>query len=282
MTRMTLLASNIAWTPAQDAEAAALLRAHGFAGIEVALTRDWPELAKANPAHVRAFAARWRDEGLPIAAAQALLFGRPDLVVFGSAGVRRQTVDYLRLVFDLCAAAGARAMVFGSPRNRRVERLPPPEARAIAIDFFGELATEAETRQLVLVVEPNPPAYGADFVTTAAEAIDLVRAVDRPGFRLHLDLGCLRLAAEPVAATVSAAAPLLAHAHASSPHLAPLDDLSGAGDELDAFLSALSGSGYAGAVSLEMRRNDDNRLAPLEQSAARLARSLARAAAGTR
>jgi sugar phosphate isomerase/epimerase len=280
---MKRLASNIAWTPAQDAEVAALLRAEGFDGIEVALTRDWPDLAKADVADVRAFAARWRDEGLPIGAAQALLFGRPELVVFGTADVRRQTIDYLRLVFDLCAAAGARAMVFGSPRNRRVDGRPPAEARGIAVDFFGELAGEAEARQLALVIEANPPAYGADFVTTAAQAIDLVRAVDRPGFRLHLDLGCLRLAGEPVAETVIAAAPLLAHAHASSPHLAPLlGPKPNQDDELDAFVSALSGSGYAGAVSLEMRRSDDDQLGAFAQSAARLARSMQDAAPGTR
>jgi len=278
---MTLLASNIAWTPSQDAEVAARLRAHGFTGIEIALTRDWPELARADAAAVRAFAARWRDEGLPIAAAQALLFGRPDLLVFGSGETRRQTIDYLRLVFDLCAAAGARAMVFGSPRNRRLDHCRAADARVLAVDFFGALAAEAEARQLVLVIEPNPPAYGADFVTTAAEAVELVRAVDRPGFRLHLDLGCLRLAGEPIAQTVIAAAPLVAHAHASAPHLAPLED-GGADDGLDAFLSALSGSGYAGAVSLEMRRNDGHDLSPLDRSAARLAHALRRAAAGTR
>jgi sugar phosphate isomerase/epimerase len=276
---MKLLASNIAWTPAQDADVAALLRGHGFTGIEIALTRDWPELAAATAADVRAFASRWRNEGLPVAAAQALLFGRPELVIFGSEDARRQTLDYLRLVFDLCAAAGARAMVFGSPRNRRVDGRAAAEVRSIATAFFGALADEAHARQLVLAIEPNPPAYGADFINTAAEAIELVRAIGRPGVGLHLDLGCLRLANEPVAKTVIDGAPLLAHVHASAPHLAPLIE---ADDQLDTFVAQLSGSGYSGALSLEMRRNDDNRLDALDRSAARLANSVRHAAAGTR
>ena len=50
------------------------------------------------------------------------------------------------------------------------------------------------------MMEANPPEYGADFVTRAAEAIELVKAVNHPGFRLHLDTGCMTLANDPVAA----------------------------------------------------------------------------------
>jgi hypothetical protein len=94
------------------------------------------DLASARIDDVRAFARRWRDEGLPIVAAQALLFGRPDLLLLGPPDVRRQTIDYLRLVFDLCAAAGATTMVFGSPRNRRREGRSTADAMAIATDAF--------------------------------------------------------------------------------------------------------------------------------------------------
>jgi sugar phosphate isomerase/epimerase len=258
-----LAASNIAWLPDQDARVAALLKRAGFEGIEVALTREWPDLASAPIADVRAFARRWSDDGLPIVAAQALLFGRPELLLLGPPAVRRQTIDYLRRVFDLCAAADAVTMVFGSPRNRRREERSQAEAMAIATEVFRELGAEAARRGLVLAIEANPTAYGGDFITTVREAVELVEAVAHPGFRLHLDYGCMTIAGEPIDEAAALARPFVVHAHASAPHLAPV---SGSTAPLAPFVTALEAAGYHGWLSLEMRRSDADDLSALERS----------------
>jgi len=260
---MKLAASNIAWLPEQDGQAAALLKRAGFEGIEVALTREWPDLRNAPIADVRAFARRWSDEGLPIVSAQALLFGRPELLLLGPPAVRRQTIDYLRHVFDLCAAADAAKMVFGSPRNRRREGRSQADAMAIATEVFRKLGAEAARRGLVLAIEANPPQYGGDFITTVREAVELVEAVAHPGFRLHLDYGCMTMAGEPIDESVTLARPFVVHAHASAPNLEPLTDSTAA---LPAFVTALNAVRYDGWLSLEMRRPETNDLSALERS----------------
>jgi len=260
---MKLAASNIAWLPAQDAQAAALLKNAGFDGIEIALTREWPDLTSAPMPDVHAFARRWSDAGLPIVAAQALLFGRPDLLVLGPPDVRRQLIDYLRLVFDLCAAAGAAKMVFGSPRNRRRDGRSKKDAMAIGADVFRELGCEAARRGLVLAIEANPPEYGADFITTVSDAVELVKAVDHPGFRLHLDHGCMTMAGDVIAESIPQSAPYAVHAHASAPQLEPV---TGSTTTLPAFVTGLESAGYGGWLSLEMRRSESGDLSALERS----------------
>ena len=91
---MRLAISNIAWPAGADAAAAPLLRAHGVEGVELALTKIWPEPLDAPAAEVRAYRDGWEKQGLRIAALQALLFGKPHLTLFSDEPTRRQMLNY--------------------------------------------------------------------------------------------------------------------------------------------------------------------------------------------
>lgn len=248
---MKLAVSNIAWPREQDAAVADLLREHGVRGIEVAPTKVWPKPLEASGIEVGTYRQWWEDRGFEIVAAQALLFGRPDLILFDSPEIRARTLDYLAGIVRVCSQLGAGSLVFGSPRNRRIGLLQREETWIIAVEFFRELGAEAEEAGTTLVMEANPPEYGADFVTRAAEAVELVNAVNHPGFRLHLDTGCMTLAHDPIAETFGAAFPLLRHFHVSEPNLDP----PGTSGKVDhpAFAAELKRRGYGHWVSLEMR-----------------------------
>ncbi|HYH66700.1 MAG TPA: sugar phosphate isomerase/epimerase family protein, partial [Urbifossiella sp.] len=173
------------------------------------------------------------------------------LTLFDSAEARERTLDYLGRVLATCGRLGAGACVFGSPKNRRRGELPEAAARDTAVSFFRRLATHAADAGTTVVLEANPPRYGADFVTRATEAVELVRAVDHPAFRLHLDTACMTLAGDPVRDTFEAGFPLLGHFHVSEADLAA----PGPGGTVDhsAFVAELKQRRYAGWVSLEMR-----------------------------
>src|SRR6185312_10786658 len=96
---------------------------------------------------------------------QSLLFGRLDLQLFGDESSRTQLAEYMRRVIDFAHAVGARALVFGSPKNRTRGELPMPQAMSIATDFFASLADHARERGALICIEANPPGYGCDFVT---------------------------------------------------------------------------------------------------------------------
>jgi len=248
---MKLAVSNIAWPREQDEAVAKLLVSLGVTGIEVAPTKLWPKPTAATAEEIACTRAFWNDRGIEIVAAQALLFGQPELTIFESEAIRERTLAYLFGICRVCGQLGAGPLVFGSPKNRRIGTLPLMEAQGIAIEFFrrlGELAASAGT---CIVLEANPSVYGADFVTRAAEAIDVVGKVDHPGLQVHLDTGCMTLAGDPIAETFRTGFPNLCHFHVSEPNLSPPGS-SGTVDHAT-FAAELHQRRYDGWVSLEMR-----------------------------
>lgn len=248
---MKLAVSNIAWPREQDDAVATVLNDLGIAAIEIAPTKLFPQPLAANDAELDAARQFWSKRGIAIVAAQALLFGKPELTLFESAATRHATLDYLSGIVRLCARLGAGALVFGSPKNRRVGSLPKEEADGIAVALFTQLGEIAAKAGTCVVLEANPPVYGADFITTAAEAIELVERVNHPGFRLHLDTGCMTIAGDPIRETLERGRPFLRHFHVSAPNLDPPI----ASDRVDhsAYTAELRHIGYSGWVSLEMR-----------------------------
>ena len=184
---MQIAVSNIAWPPEQDDVVAAVLKKSGVSAIEIAPTKLHAEPTTLTADECRTIRRRWEDRGLPIVAAQSLLFGKPELTLFDSAAARAATLDYLKRIAAVCGSLGAGALVFGSPKNRRRNAMPIEEANQIAIDFFRELGVTAAKSGTCVVLEANPVDYGADFVTRAAEALALVQTVAHPGLQLHLD-----------------------------------------------------------------------------------------------
>lgn len=248
---MRLSISNIAWEPDQDEEVAEKLCSAGVSAVEIAPTKAWPDVREAGPEDGRAEAERWRGLGLEIVAMQALLFGRPELQLFGSDDSRKLLVDHLAHVLALGGAMGADAHVFGSPRNRRRDGLPLADALAVAVDVFGELAGVAEQHGTTLCIEANPAEYGADFLTSAHEAAELVAVVGRPGVRLHLDTACMQIVGDDVSACVREYAELLHHVHLSEPELGPVGDQPN--PHHAEVVRSLAEIGYGGVVSIEMR-----------------------------
>ena len=246
---MRLAVSNIAWPADADAEAATMLVAHGAAGVEVAPARVCDRPWEAPADRVMAYRRFWEDRGLPIVALQALLFGRPDLVLFGDAAARRLLREQLVAIIDLAAGLGAPRLVFGSPKNRRRGSLGRMQAETIAVAFFRELGSVAADRGVWLCIEPNPVEYGCDFLVDSREVIEFVERVGKDGLGVHLDSGAMALTAESPPAIMAAAGPRWRHFHASEPGLAAVGS---GGVDHAAIATALRGVGYEGYVSVEM------------------------------
>jgi sugar phosphate isomerase/epimerase len=263
-----LAVSNIAWEPHEDDAVAEVLRREGVAGVEIAPTKWRPTPYDAAAEDIADYRRSWEDRGLQIVSLQSLLFGRSDLQLFGTTGVRAALADYLRRVIDFGAALGARALVFGSPKNRLRGALDVVEARAIAAEFFRELGEHAAAQGIAFCLEANPPEYGCDFVTTTAEAVALCAMVEHPGIRVNADLGGMTVAAEDPGASIAAARKFVAHVHASEPHLG---ELGGAANHAAA-ARALREIGYDGWVSVEMRAVAHGNASAVER-AVRAARS---------
>ena len=249
---MDLCVSNIAWKAEDERAAYRLLADAGVRHIELAPTRFWPDLRGITAAQVETVMAPLREHHLQPVAFQALLFGFPDFQILEPEKAA-PCADYLRHVIDLAAAMGATALVFGSPKNRRRGELPADEARRRAVEFFAPLGAYAAARGVTVNVEPNPAAYGCDFLLTADEAAEVVRAVASPGVKLHADTGGWCMNGEDAEGNIRRHLDLVNHVHLSEPML---DTWSAPRVDHAVIAAALRRGGYRGCVSIEMKSTE--------------------------
>lgn len=246
---MRLAFSNIGLADPCDPGALAALRAAGIEGIEVAPTKLWPGWDGATPDAARSHREWLATRGFEVPALQAVLFGRPELKLFGDAPSQRALVAHLVLVADVAAAFGAKVVVLGAPKNRDRGALSPNAALEIAVPLLREIGDAYSERGTCLCIEPNPPQYQCNFVTTAAEGSALVDTVASGGFGLHLDAAGMVLAGDDPIAELRRAAPNLRHFHLSEPNLGgyapPSVDHAG-------MLRLLAAAGYRGWASFEV------------------------------
>jgi sugar phosphate isomerase/epimerase len=247
---MKLAISNIAWNPAEDEAVSGLMGQYGFTGVEIAPTKIWPDPLNASSAEITAYASFWRSRGIRITSMQALLFGRPDLTIFETAGKRQETLEYLKGIARIGGQLGAEVLVFGSPRNRSIGALDKEVAEDIAAQFFRQVGQVAEGNGLIFCIEPNPEAYGCDFVRTSAEGRALVAKVGHPGFGLHLDAAAMSMSHENIAVELEKSVSELCYFHISEPDLQPIGS---GGVDHQLFASTLRGLAYQGWLSVEMR-----------------------------
>jgi sugar phosphate isomerase/epimerase len=247
-----LAVSSLAWDPSQDDVVRVMLVRRGVTGLELVPRAYWPKAPDVPPIVLADYRARWADAGISIVALQSVLFGMPELQLFGSVHQQRALTDHLAGMVRLAAGVGAPIVVFGAPKNRLRGVLSEENATIQAAPLLRRVATVAAELGVVLCVEPVPARYGGDFLHTTAEAVNLVRAVDHPGFGLHLDAAELSINGERDAEVVEAARSAR-HFHISEIDLVPVG--SGTVDH-QRFGSLLRRAGFRGWVSIEMKRTE--------------------------
>jgi D-psicose/D-tagatose/L-ribulose 3-epimerase len=262
---MRISISNIAWSPEHDSSVASLLRTHGIDAIDVAPGKYFKDFARTSTKDITDVRLWWMDNGVEIVGMQALLFGTQGLNLFGEPMVREQMLSYLAYVCRIGQVLGARFLVFGSPRNRDRSGRDEQETADIANDFFRRLGDIAADQDTVICLEPNPPVYGANFMTDATTTAAVVRAVNHPAIRMQLDVGALTLNGENAAEVLAADADLVAHIHASEPELKVLGDC---GTDHGPVSSAIRKFCPEKVVTIEMREDGDAPLICVERALA--------------
>jgi sugar phosphate isomerase/epimerase len=165
------------------------------------------------------------------------------------AAVRKTTADYLIELARCCRDLGGHLLVFGSPAQRRVAHdSTKHQAAECALDTFRKAAPAFSDFGVTLCLEPLSPPE-ADFLNTAAEAVELLDALDHPNFKLHLDVKAMSTDVAPAPALIRKYASRTAHFHANDPNLRGPGF--GTTDFVPIF-DALRDSDYNGWVSVEV------------------------------
>ncbi|MBM0741015.1 sugar phosphate isomerase/epimerase [Phormidium sp. CLA17] len=250
---MKLTISNIAWTDAEDEAVLALLPSLGVNAVELAPTRIWSEWEFAPP-EISAYREYLQTQGLVCSSLQAIVYKKPDLKVFGSAAERAGLIAHLKRVADLAVALGAKPLVFGAPKNRDRGNLDDKTAFAQAADLFAEVGDYCQQQGVCLCIEPNPTDYACNFITDSQSGAQLVRSVNSPGFRLHLDAAGMHLAGENIPQALESTIDVLEHIHISEPNLGTFSAPQVAHKQVAATLRSLDWNKW---ISIEMRASDD-------------------------
>lgn len=242
---MKLSISNIAWSAADDAEMLAFLRDVGFAGLEIAPTRVFPERPYDRLGEASEWSARLAAEyGLEVPSLQSMWYGRRERV-FGTADERAALLDYTRRAILFAEVIGCRNLVFGNPKNRDTDN--PADVTDVAVDFFREIGGFAAAHNTVVALEPNPPIYNTRFMNRTDEAVAMARLVDSDGIKVNVDFGAMIANGESVACLADIPE-YINHVHISEPFLVPIERRDGHRE----LFRVLRDMDYAGYVSVEM------------------------------
>jgi sugar phosphate isomerase/epimerase len=259
--------SNIALPPYKHIAELAVLRDLELEGLEVAPSRVWRDTWKGlSSDDVERYRHDVEAAGLRVIGLHSLFFDHPELGLFKPGAAREATIEFLVHLSTLCRDLGGHTLIYGGGRKRG--NIALKEAFEEAIDVFGEVCQRIEGHGTCYCFEPLG-LDSTDFINSAFESLEIVKAVDHPCLKVQLDAKALIANAEAVPETFNAVAGHLVHYHANEPDLGPLGT-SGAVDHA-AFGRMLQDIGYDGYVSIEQRMIDEtDPLAGIRQSAQHL------------
>lgn len=206
----------------------------------------------------------WTSKGISLVAMQSLLFGHPELTIFESEEARQKTIHYLSRMIELASMLNIAVVVFGSPLNRKRNNLENDIVNKTAIEFFNKLGEIGQLNNVYVGIEAIPKQYGCDFINYTKEAVDLVKLVNHPFFKVHLDAGTIGVNNENFQEAIRLAFSNLKHFHLSEKNFEPLQD-SGIIDH-EKVAKTLCSLNYNKWVSIEMKSNGKDNKERIEQS----------------
>lgn len=192
----------------------------GYGGVEIApftIATYVTDIPAARRAELRKHA---RAAGVQIVGLHWLLAKTEGFhLTSPDAAVRRKTAHYLGDLARFCADLGGRIMVFGSPPQRN---LPPgvslEEGTRHAVEVLQAAMPALEQHDVLLALEPLGPKE-TNFMSTAAETMEVVRQVDSPNCRLLLDCKAMVTEPTPIPELIRKYGQWLVHFHANDPNL---------------------------------------------------------------
>lgn len=245
---MKISISNLALGNSDLVQIAPTLREIGARGIEIAPSLIWK--AEKSVGEYQQFAKALSRHGLQISGIQSIFFGHPEFQVFDTS-TWPAMIKHLTKIIELGGAVDADVVVFGSPKNRKRKDIPKQKADEIFRSFLENIIPLLESIGITMVLEPNAPDYGADYLTTYQEVVEMIKTLDTRLIRPQIDTGCMTMVGEDISRSLEKSLPH--HVHISVPNLEAIP-----GDlDFSKFFENLKQSEYKGWLVIEMLSNLD-------------------------
>ncbi len=171
------------------AEVAAVAAKLGYHGIEIAPFTLAPSATRVTAAQRKETRQVIADHGLQCVGLHWLFAGPQGLhMTTPEQATWQRTRDYLAALLELCSDLGGKVLVLGSPKQRSVpENQTQDGAWERAIDLLSSVLQKAGNLGLTICLEPLSPVE-TDFINTVAEGMKMVREINHPSFKIHLDV----------------------------------------------------------------------------------------------
>ncbi|MDB6136391.1 MAG: D-tagatose 3-epimerase [Verrucomicrobiales bacterium] len=226
------------------------IAAHGYDGVEIAPFTLNPDPSLITEAEAVEIGDITRRHGLEVVGLHWLLVQPPGMhLTTADKAVRDRTAAFGCHLARICAAMGGTIMVWGSPKQRHLNgNVSWEEAAARAAEVLRKISETAGPLGVTLAMEPLARKE-TNFLTTAEETVRLLRMVDHPACRLHLDVKAMSDEAIPIPDIIRACAADTVHFHANDPNLRG----PGQGEvAYEPIVAAIREAGYDRWVSVEV------------------------------
>jgi len=181
------------------AEVCSTARKLGYHGLEIAPFTLAPSAMDITAAQRKEARSTIEDNGLQTVGLHWLFAGPSGLHMTTTDNkIRGRTRDYLSCLLDLCSDLGGKVLVLGSPKQRSiVEGQTKEGAWQRAVELLGSVLDQAQQLGLTICLEPLSPVE-TDFINTVAEGMKMVRQIDHPSLKIHLDVKAMCSESAPV------------------------------------------------------------------------------------
>ena len=256
--------SNIAWEDAYNENVLLLLKNNGIKYLEIAPTKikSWDELDKDN---IKKFCEYIKKYDIEIYSMQSITFGKSYLQLFGDNESRKDFINHIKYLIDLFHNFGLKRIIFGCPSNRNQNIDNKNYNKNITKSFFKDIGDYAYKHNIIIVIETMTKKYKCNYLNTMQEAYEIIKEVNSPGFKLHLDIGNMYMENENLDEVIKYK-DNIEHVQISTFNLDNFDNLPI--NYNFEFFDKLKEINYSKKISIEMKttNNIDNDLKNIENS----------------
>jgi sugar phosphate isomerase/epimerase len=241
----------VGWCIRANGSAPEEAEAAGFEYVELAL-QDVNDLSDEDFDKLAARLKTLAAAGLPAVAGYNFLPN--ELKLIGPEADRAKQDAHLAKGLPRLARLGLKYVVFNSgPARKAPDDLPPAQGRKQLVEFSRRFAREAAKHKLTVLLQPLR-STDTNQVTTVAEAVEVVRAVGQPNFKLLTDWSFMHIQKDD-ATQLAKARGRLAHVWLAKPGARTYPIAEDAA-EYEAFFAALAKIRYRGGLSVHARTDN--------------------------
>ncbi len=217
---------------------------------------DTIEIPIEDPSHIDTAKVRAAAERAGIAIGSVCAAMGPGRDLRGSPAEQKTALRYVKAIIDQAAELGCPSVI-GPVYSvvGKADAVPPDQQKkewALVVKHVKTLARHAEAKGVTICIEPLNR-FETDFLNTCEQGLKLVRAVNSPAVKLHLDTFHMNIEEKNQAAAIRKAGAYLGHFHACGS-----DRGTPGGDHIDwpGIVKALRAIRYKGDVVIESFTTD--------------------------